>query len=79
MAIAWTLTTGDLITEASQRIQMVGQNQTLSAYQMARGKSHLNALLKLAETTTPGGRPISFMSPLLTTNLRHITHGSKST
>lgn len=39
----------------------------------------LNALLKLAETTTPGGRPISFMSPLLTTNLRHITHGSKST
>ena len=53
MAIAWTLTTGELITEASQRIQMVGANQNLSAYQMARGKAHLNALLKLLQTQGP--------------------------
>ncbi len=31
----------------------------------------LNALLQLAETTTPGGtRPVSFMSPVLSTHLR---------
>ena len=53
MAIAWTLKTAELVTEASQRIQMVGQNQTLSAYQLARGKAHLNALLKLLQTQGP--------------------------
>jgi len=30
----------------------------------------LNALLQLAETTTPGGRPMTFMSPLLSNSLR---------
>ena len=34
----------------------------------------LNALLQLAETTTPGGtRPVSFMSPVLSTHLRRQT------
>lgn len=34
----------------------------------------LNALLQLAETTTPGGRPMTFMSPLLTNSLRRVTN-----
>jgi hypothetical protein len=34
----------------------------------------LNALLQLAETTTPGGsRPVSFMSPVLSTHLRRAS------
>lgn len=33
----------------------------------------LNALLQLAETTTPGGRPLAFLSPLLTNSLRRAT------
>lgn len=53
MAIAWTLTTAELVIEASSRVQMTGQNQTLNAYQMARGKAHLNALLKLLQTQGP--------------------------
>eukprot|EP00581_Thalassiosira_minuscula_P016847 CAMPEP_0183732530 /NCGR_PEP_ID=MMETSP0737-20130205/38657_1 /TAXON_ID=385413 /ORGANISM="Thalassiosira miniscula, Strain CCMP1093" /LENGTH=934 /DNA_ID=CAMNT_0025965559 /DNA_START=410 /DNA_END=3214 /DNA_ORIENTATION=- len=35
----------------------------------------LNALLQLAETTTPGGRPMTFMSPLLSNSLRRVTNG----
>lgn len=53
MTIAWALTAGELITDASQRIQMLGQNQNLSAYQLARGLSHLNGLLKLLQTQGP--------------------------
>ncbi|KAL7552254.1 hypothetical protein ACHAWF_015482, partial [Thalassiosira exigua] len=36
----------------------------------------LNALLQLAGTTTPGGRPMTFMSPLLTNSLRRVAGAS---
>jgi hypothetical protein len=53
MSITWTLTAGGLVIEAAQRIQMLGQGQSLSAYQLSRGLSHLNALQKLLQTQGP--------------------------
>lgn len=53
MSITWTFTAGEIVTEAAQRIQMLGQGQNLSAYQLARGLSHLNSLQKLLQTQGP--------------------------
>jgi hypothetical protein len=53
MAITWTLTAGQAVEEAARRIVMIGEAQNLSAYQLARGLAHMNALLKLLQTQGP--------------------------
>lgn len=53
MSITWTKAAGELALMAAQRIQMVGDGQSLSAHQWSVAKNHMNGFLKLLQTQGP--------------------------
>lgn len=53
MSISLTRTAGEIVDEALQRVQMIGEGQSASAYQWSVAKSHMKGLLKLLVTQGP--------------------------
>ena len=53
MTTAWTLNAGQLAAMAAQRVQMVGEGETLTGYRWTVWMNHANGLLKLLQTQGP--------------------------
>jgi len=53
MTIAWTKTAGELSAMSAQRVQMLGDAQSLSGHRWNLWKDHANDFLKVAQTKGP--------------------------
>lgn len=73
MTISLTKTAGEVVDEALQRVQMIGDGQTASAYQWSVAKSHMNGLLKLLVTQGPSEWRRATQTPTLVASQAYVT------
>lgn len=73
MSISLTKTAGEVVDEALQRVQMIGDGQTASAYQWSVAKSHMNGLLKLLVTQGPSEWRRATQTPTLVADQAYVT------
>ena len=73
MSISLTRTAGELVESALRRVQMLGEGQSVSAYQWSIAKDHMNGLLKIIVTQGPSEWRRATQTPTMVAAQAYVT------